>query len=77
MLKSSLLEIIRTFTKQELIKFEDFVRSPYFNKKENVINLFLEIKKYSPDYENENLKKEKFVRRYSLTRNTIMVSLKI
>jgi len=59
MLKSSLLEIIRTFTKQELIKFEDFVRSPYFNKKENVINLFLEIKKYSPDYENENLKKEK------------------
>jgi len=59
MLKSSLLEIIRTFTKQELIKFEDFVRSPYFNKKENVIKLFLEVKKYAPAFESENLEKEK------------------
>ena len=58
MLKSSLLEIIRTFSKQELIKFEDFVRSPYFNKKENVAKLFLEIKKYAPEYESENLGKE-------------------
>ncbi len=59
MLKSSLLEILRTFTKQELIKFEDFVRSPYFNKKENVTKLFLEIKKYAPEFSNENLEKEK------------------
>ena len=59
MLKSSLLEIIRTFTKQELIKFEDFVRSPYFNKKENVVKLFLEIKKYSPELSDEDLEKEK------------------
>jgi len=59
MLKSSLLEILRTFTKQELIKFEDFVRSPYFNKKENVTKLFLEIKKYTPEFSNENLEKER------------------
>ncbi len=59
MLKSSLLEILRTFSKQELIKFEDFVRSPYFNKKENVTKLFLEIKKYVPAFENENLEKER------------------
>lgn len=58
MLKSSLLEILRTFTKQELIKFVDFVMSPYFNKKENVTKLFLEIKKYAPDFKNENLEKE-------------------
>ena len=58
MLKSSLLEILRTFTKQELIKFEDFVRSPYFNKKENVLKLLLEIKKYSPDFADDNLGKE-------------------
>ncbi|MBS1516876.1 MAG: hypothetical protein JSS91_02185 [Bacteroidetes bacterium] len=58
MLKSSLLEILRTFTKQELIKFGDFVRSPYFNKKENVTKLFLEIKKYAPEYSNEMLGKE-------------------
>ena len=59
MLKSSLLEILRTFSKQELIKFEDFVRSPYFNKKENVLKLFLEIKKYSPEFSSEHLEKEK------------------
>lgn len=58
MLKSSLLEILRTFTKQELTKFEDFVRSPYFNKKENVLKLLLEIKKYSPDFADDNLGKE-------------------
>ena len=59
MLKSSLLEILRTFSKQELIKFEDFIISPYFNKKENVTMLFLEIKKYLPELSNENLEKEK------------------
>ena len=59
MLKSSLLEILRTFTKQELARFEDFVRSPYFNKKENVLKLFLEIKKYGPEFSNDNLEKEK------------------
>jgi hypothetical protein len=57
--KSSLLEILRTFSKQELIKFEDLVRSPYFNKKENVTKLFLEIKKFAPEFTNENLDKEK------------------
>jgi hypothetical protein len=59
MLKSSLLEIIRTFSKQELVKFEDFVRSPYFNKTENVTKLFLAIKKYAPEFSNEELEKEK------------------
>lgn len=59
MLKSSLLEIIRTFTPKELIKFEDFVNSPYHNKNKNVTNLFSEIKKYSPEYNHENLGKEK------------------
>ena len=59
MLKSSLLEIIRTFTPKVLINFEDFVNSPYFNKNINVINLFAEIKKYAPEFNQENLEKEK------------------
>jgi len=58
MLKSTLLEILRTFSKQELMKFEDFVTSPYFNKKENVTRLFLEIKKYAPECGSDNLEKE-------------------
>ncbi len=59
MLKSSLFEIIRTFSRQELTKFEDFVRSPYFNKKENVVKLFLEIRKYAPELTDQNLEKER------------------
>lgn len=59
MLKSSILEILRTFSKQELAKFEDFVRSPYFNKKNNVVRLFLELKKFAPEFNDETLKKEK------------------
>ncbi|HRA99029.1 MAG TPA: hypothetical protein PK294_01200 [Ignavibacteria bacterium] len=56
--KSSLLEIIRTFTPKEIIKFEDFVNSPYFNKNKNVIKLFAEVIKYRPEFNNENLEKE-------------------
>lgn len=56
--KSSLLDIIRTFSKEELKKFEDFIRSPYFNKKETLIDLFLLIKKSSRAFDDENLKKE-------------------
>lgn len=59
MLKSTLLELIRTFSKEELLKFEDFVRSPYFNKKANVIKLFLEIKKHAPEFKDDGLAKEK------------------
>ncbi|MFZ1322639.1 MAG: hypothetical protein WAT71_13865 [Ignavibacteria bacterium] len=57
--KSSVLEIIRTFTPKELIKFEDFVNSPYHNKNKNVVSLFLEIKKFAPDFKDDNLDKEK------------------
>ncbi len=59
MLKSSLLEIIRTFTPKELIKFEEFVNSPYFNKKDVLLKLLLEITKYAPEFINANLEKEK------------------
>ncbi len=59
MLRSSLLEILRTFSKKDLTKFEDFVASPYFNKKDNVRKLFLELKKFAPAFEDEHLEKEK------------------
>jgi hypothetical protein len=57
-LKSSLLEIIRTFSKEDLVKFEDFVKSPYHNKKSNVVKLFLAIKKFSPAFDDPGLSKE-------------------
>ena len=58
MLKSSLLEIFRTFSKDEFLKFEDFINSPYHNKNSNTIRLYSTIKKYSPEYFSEELNKE-------------------
>ena len=58
MLKSSLLEILRTFGKEDFLKFEDFIRSPYHNKNSNSIKLFSAIKKYTPTFDNQDLDKE-------------------
>ncbi len=58
MLNTSLLEILRSFDKSELKKFDAFVRSPYFNKKSNVTKLFKAIKKYSPEFKSDNLNRE-------------------
>jgi hypothetical protein len=58
MLKSSLVEILRTFSKKDIAKFEDFVKSPYHNKKSNVVKLFLAIRKFAPEFDDTKLTKE-------------------
>ncbi|MBK9334832.1 MAG: hypothetical protein IPM96_21140 [Ignavibacteria bacterium] len=59
MLKSSALKIIQSFSKEEISEFNDFLKSPYHNKKSGVVKLYNEIKKYYPDFKDENLDKEK------------------
>lgn len=59
MLRNSLVEILRTFSKEEISEFEDFVKSPFHNKKSNVIKLFAAIKKCGNLFDSENLEKEK------------------
>lgn len=56
---NSLLEILRTFTPEELKKFDDFVNSPYFNKKSFVTALFKHIKKYYPEFKSPRLERVK------------------
>ena len=56
---STILEILRTFNENELKIFEEFLSSPYFNKKTAVVKLYKEIKKYAPEFESPRLKKEK------------------
>lgn len=48
MIKSTLLELLKTFNKEELKRFEDFLRSPYYNNNSNVIKLFNVIKSIFP-----------------------------
>jgi len=58
MIKSSLFEILRTLRKNELKRLEELIKSPYYNKNSNVIRLFIHVKKYYPDFNNEKLEKE-------------------
>ncbi|MEO8399591.1 MAG: hypothetical protein ABI550_07230 [Ignavibacteriaceae bacterium] len=58
MLNSSIIEILKTFSKQQIKEFRDFVDSPYFNKKSGVTKLFEHIKKYYPGFESDKLIRE-------------------
>ena len=54
--KSTLLELLRTLTPDELDRFELFLKSPYFNKAANAVKFFSLMKKYA---ENRGLKRTK------------------
>ena len=58
MIKTSYIEILRTFDKDEMKRFEAFLSSPYFNTRNNSINLFSIVKKYSPEFDSKMLEKE-------------------
>lgn len=58
---TSLVNILKSFSKEELIKFDDFLNSPYFNKAIYVKNYYGKIKELCPQFENpDNMKKEIF-----------------
>jgi hypothetical protein len=59
MLNSQLIEILKTFSRDEISEFGDMVCSPYFNKKSAVTKFWKEINKYAPDFNSANLSREK------------------
>jgi len=61
--KTSLIELLKLFTPKEYRELGDYITSPFFNKNENVINLYSYIRKFLPDLENEGLEKEKVYER--------------
>ena len=52
------IELLKTLNEEELRLFGDFIRSPYFNKREVLIRLYDLISKHAPDYTSNALKKE-------------------
>ena len=50
MLLRKLIEIFRTFDKEELKKFKRFIRSDYFNTNESIVKLFRLIAVFYPDF---------------------------
>jgi len=59
MFKSNLIELIRSLNHKEFREFGEYVRSPFFNKNQSVINLYDYINKHYPDFEERDLKKER------------------
>lgn len=58
MINTTLIEILRKLKKEEIKRLDDFIKSPYFNKRKILISLFSEIKKYYPEFKNAKLEKE-------------------
>jgi len=56
--KSKVVILLRSFSKEELKKFKDFLKSPYFNKNETLLRYFSELKKNFPEFDAEKVTKE-------------------
>jgi len=57
MIKSALIETIKTFSKQDIKEFGLFIQSPFFNTNQSVIKLYEQIKKLYPVFEEKHLDK--------------------
>ena len=55
---NSLIKLLRTFTPKEISDFNDFLISPYFNKKNSVIKLYEEIRKSYPEFTGDRILKK-------------------
>ncbi|MBK8983676.1 MAG: hypothetical protein IPM38_15505 [Ignavibacteria bacterium] len=65
MIKSNFIEILRTFSKEELVLFEEFISTSFHNKNVIAVRLFSEIKKFHPSYNDSLLTKEYLFRKIS------------
>lgn len=63
MKKTKLVSLLGTFSKQEILRLDDFVKSPFFNKNKNVINLCEAVLPYWPDFESPKFTEENFFRK--------------
>ncbi|OWY25757.1 hypothetical protein C7N43_31615 [Sphingobacteriales bacterium UPWRP_1] len=55
---SKLLDLLRVLQPKEIARLSDFIRSPFFNKQEVLVNLFDEIIRFAPNYQSPMLSKE-------------------
>lgn len=58
MKESPLISILKSFSKEELIKFEEFIDSPYFNKAVYIKNYYRKVKDLCPQFENADERKK-------------------
>ncbi len=58
MIKSKLIEVLKTLDKGEIKELGEFIDSPYYNKNKNVRKLFRELVSFYPTFESKKLSKE-------------------
>ncbi|HMQ77969.1 MAG TPA: hypothetical protein PKE39_00270 [Ignavibacteria bacterium] len=63
MKKTKLISLLGTFSKQEILRLDDFVKSPFFNKNKNVINLCEAVLPYWPGFESPKFTEENIFRK--------------
>ena len=56
---TKLISVLKTFTKPEVIKFREFVSSPFYNKNQKVLALCEEVLKHYPDFKKDECTDEK------------------
>lgn len=56
---SKLVQLLQTFSEEELKAFDAWLRSPWCNSNKNLPRLLEKLRKYHPDFDNERLTKEK------------------
>ncbi|MCI4668462.1 MAG: hypothetical protein MRZ79_10005 [Bacteroidia bacterium] len=59
MIQSQLVRLITTLSPKEIESFDKFLRSPYFNTHQDTLRLFEILKDLYPDFDVQNIKKEK------------------
>jgi len=52
------IELLKSFSKKEMMWFGKFLNSPYFNKRERIIKLFHILKRFYPDFEGKHFTKD-------------------
>jgi hypothetical protein len=57
------IEFLKTLNKEELKRFEVFLKSPFFNSNKAVVILFDFIKKFAPEYADKSLHREKLFKK--------------
>jgi hypothetical protein len=59
---SKLIDLLKVFSPEEMEEFGDFVSSPYFNKREELIPFYLYLRSLAPEWKEEALEKKSVFR---------------
>jgi|GEM_PF-1685744 len=63
MVNEGIFSLLKTFSMNEIKRFEEFIESPYHNKSKKIISLFKEIRKYYPQFDHSDLEKSNIAKK--------------